>query len=295
VSIADRKAYLHSILQQVHATDLTPREQQKLKRALVERLEVYPLETGTATLKDTMADLRARHPIVGEAIRRAAINASGIDPGTIVYDFDELSPEGDFAISLRKGTALPGDDLVRHRIIERGILDSSGLNHRIRFMDTFAAVSGFQEADAPLFNARLGILASRQDAAAEEARLTRVLQIGGMPSLRDAPRIDVDTLLRVRASDEMAEFRAWLNTTGEMSDEAIAGHFRSVRPRIAHLARSDTGRMLRFLAWSGVTLLNAPIGLAGSFIDAFFVDYVVGKPGPSAFIGQEYRAIFRSE
>jgi hypothetical protein len=100
-------------------------------------------------------------------------------------------------------------------------------------------------------------------------------------------------LLEIRESEDIREFRQWLRTLDEVSDEDLKERLDSVRAKLAAAVNSQTGTAVKFLA-TGVAGVVVPgvAGLALQALDQFVVDKLLGEPGPVSFIGSTYPSIF---
>jgi len=170
----------------------------------------------------------------------------------------------------------------------------AGLTQRINLMQEFNAVTGFQDDELPLLDARLSFLSRALDPTEDERRFDRVVLLAGLPDLHQlAPGIDVDKLLKLRASRDWTEFRSWLRQIDTETDSEIEARFTDVRAQAAAAMQSTRGRAVRFVVTLAAGFLGLIPGLAVSTGDAFLVDRLLGRPGPAVFLGRSYPSIFR--
>lgn len=291
-----RKEYLHGVLQEVHGTQLSPKEQIRLKKALADRVEAYPHEAGEAAVAQATRDIRARDPIIGLAIRRVFAREERIETGDVWVETSELGFEGDYRVAIRTEHPVEVAAQLEHKIVERGLLEVAGLNQRFELMRSFHATTGFRDDEAALFEGRVRGLVARIDPSLPEAQLRRVIAIADARPLRDlAPGVRADRLLRLREGDGIREFRTWLSMITNESDAEIAERLEAVRPLVASALQGGLGRFLRFIVTAGAGLHPSvgPIAATAlSAFDQFVLDRLAGKPGPAAFLGREYPAIF---
>lgn len=163
-------------------------------------------------------------------------------------------------------------------------------------MRSFDAVTGFKDDEAMLFEARLQGLVRRVDPNALELQLRRVIALAGERELTQlAPGIDVAHLLDLGMSDAVHEFRASVQDSEEKSDEQIRAALTSLRPAIASVVQGNLGRLFRFLTVTGVGIIPEarPAAMALGALDTFVLDRIVGKPGPAAILGDQYRSTYR--
>jgi len=296
---AGRESYVHNALQEVHKAAISFKEAKKVKLFLASRLLTYSSDAANAGIADTKAELLQKHPVVWEAIRHAIMKETSTDPGPDPdFQVQDLGRDGDFRVStgLSKHGLTPEQE---HKLVERGILAVAGMNQRIHFMESFGAVTGFQEDEVQLFEKKLSFILRQLDPGAQEQRFERIATIGGLPGIEGLPAgttIDVDQLLRLRDDDECRELRTWLRDVDSETDDEINARFKSVRARLASTIESRGAKIVRFLVTSGagaipvVGIAAGPLASAG---DSFLLEKVIGKPGPATFLSKHYRSIFR--
>lgn len=106
--------------------------------------------------------------------------------------------------------------------------------------------------------------------------------------------VNVERLIEIRESEEIREFRQWLRTLDDVSDEELQERLASLRAKLAAAVHSPTGKAVKFLATSGVGLVTAGAGaVAVEAVNQFVVEKLLGEPGPVSFIGSTYPSIFK--
>ncbi|MDY7540855.1 hypothetical protein QN345_03490 [Cryobacterium sp. 10I1] len=294
-----RDEYVAKSLKEVDAAGVGRAETSKLKMALRSRMLEYPQDASQVGLGDVIANVLRGDVIVEQAIRRSALMQTHIDPGaSFDYQAFPLDGDGEFRITTNFGRIHGFSEEVEHKVVERGVLAVAGLNQRVQLMRSFEALTGFKDDDAVLLNLKLSFLASDHNARAVEARFGRVVTLGHVsPTDRTGSlRVNVDRLLRYRNSGECAEFRTWLKDLDKRSDDEIAHEFLSVRKQMALSIGSPLGKAIRFVLTTvagAVPVLGAIAGPLLSATDSFLVERIVGRPGPTAYLGRQYPAIFR--
>ena len=160
----EREEYVHNALQEIHKAPISVKLAQKVKRALLSRMETYPLEFVHAGTVDTQTEIIRNNSFIWEAIRFATLSEIDLDIGYVPdFNVEGLGNEGDVRIATNLSTkyGLPVEQV--HKLVERGILAATGVNQRIRLMEGFEAVTGFQSHELPLFNEKLSFLARQID------------------------------------------------------------------------------------------------------------------------------------
>ena len=296
----DREKYVHSALQEIHKASISVKLAQKVKLALLSRMRTYPLEFVHAATTDTHTEIIRSNSFIWEAIRFATLSEIDLDIGHVPdFTVEDLGNEGDIRIATNLSTkyGLPVEQV--HKLVERGILAATGVNQRIRLMEGFEAVTGFQNHELPLFNEKLSFLARQIDPEEQEVQFERVVTIAGLPDvellLSTGKTVDVARLLKVRDSPECRELRDWIRNVDTQTDEEIGSQFEDVRSRLASVVESGPGKSVRFLVTTGSAFIPVAGPIISPFLsagDTFLLERLIGKPGPATFLNVNYRSIF---
>ena len=180
-----------------------------------------------------------------------------------------------------------------HNAIKVALLGVSGLTQRIGEMKYCAALSGFTEADLPLFRTKFDSLADALGTEKQEARLQRVISISGLPDMTPNQRIDMQRLLQVRNEPEALEFRAWLADTDNLSDSEIRDRVTSLNAKIGMAVQTVAGKAMRLLVTTGAGVLSLPSGIVLGSLDQFLWDKFFRRSGVAAFVSKLYPSIYR--
>jgi hypothetical protein len=190
------------------------------------------------------------------------------------------------------------DEDEAHKLVERALLGVAGLEQRLELVRSFEAVTGLQSAQVALLEERLDFLWSQLEPNAQQGRLERVVDIAGLPSLKNLPegtQLDVERLLAIRSSSECHALRRWLREIDRETNEEIAERFRSIRERAAAITHGRTGETVRFLIEAGsgaIPLVGLAVSPALTLADKYLLDKVIGRPGPAMFLSRQYRSLF---
>ena len=154
-----RDQYVRHALQEVHNSPLSLKRIIKLKKFLEERMNTYPSLPGNDGVADTRSDILSHRDTILDAIKFVIQHDCGLTPGPGTrFMAEDLGNDGDFRISVVLGNQLTLPDSTMHSIVERAILAVAGVNQRLRYMESFNAVSGFHSEEYPFFEHRLGFL-----------------------------------------------------------------------------------------------------------------------------------------
>lgn len=163
-------------------------------------------------------------------------------------------------------------------------------------METYRALTGFRADDIPLLEEKLSFLARQLDPGVQNKRFERVIELTGLPDVISDPEIhdvNLGRLLEISADEEAQAFRRWLRGVDELDDTAVRAEIHKIRDLVAQAVRSGPGKGIRFLATTGLGLVEPISGTVLGALDTFLVDKVVPEPGPTAFLGRLYPSVFK--
>lgn len=217
------------------------------------------------------------------------------------------APE-DFALSIeRKSTDVVRveTDLTKahglsleavHRACQRALLGVAALTQQIGEMNSYKALSGFRENEAPLFKTKMSDLFAAHLSSGElEKDFQRVLEVSNLPEYNYDQPVDIETLLRVRDTSELKVFRDWLQHGGAKSDADIKELTVGFRSVLGLVLNDKFGKGLRLLFTTGIGL-TPQIGVWAGPV-ASVLDLALGelfqRPGVTAFIHELYPSLFQ--
>jgi hypothetical protein len=238
------------------------------------------------------SDLRQNLPVVENSIRYR-LQRSGIKPKKLKVQVVEIEPE-DFRVDTNLGSDYSLPEEIAHSIVERALLEISGLNQRLAEMSTYGALTGIREDDKPLLEGKLETVANLVDSADHQGRFKRVTEIAGLHTLA-AGNVEVDAkkLIRTRDSDECRVFRDWLRGTDTYSDTELSKLLIGLNSRIREAINSQPGKTVRFLISGGLSAVAGPLaGLTIGAIDSFVLDQLAPKNAIVSFLSDSYPSLF---
>jgi hypothetical protein len=300
IRIKDRRDHISGCFREsIDPIPVSVKKQQKLKKAILDALETPPNGIEKSTIDQLRADLRAQNPALRIATANQLQGQLGIeaDPNELLVRLHPLDKE-DFEAESNLAAKFGLEAAQRHKVIERAALDLAGVNERLSEMSAFEALSGFRPNDVPIFEEKLSFVVDRLDPDKHEERARRVLQTTELPDFQEVGRdyqVDTRRFLEIRDSAECREFRAWLPSIDQASDEEIIERVSELRARIAGAVNSPTGRALRFLTSAGLGLIPGAglvLGPGASALDTFVVDRIFKESAIVTFIGRMYPSLF---
>jgi hypothetical protein len=298
--LADRDKSLKSALRILQSiSGLKNLERASMEETILRSLVRPPSTYGQSLLDQIDADLRSNTPALTTAVRHrltAELGTPGLSVTDIPIQVEETTKRvfhvkntlsGSFGISPERA----------HLVLHGAVTAMANLNQRLANMEAYSAIAGFIDSESTLLFGKLaGIIAPLNPNRAEK-QFERVIEIADVPDFRPWQKIDVDLLLKVRESAECREFREWLSDLEDVSDAEIKEMVASIKSKMASLAGSASGKLIRLAATTGIGLIPVvgPItGGAASAIDSFLVDRVLPRSGIVAFLTEQYPSLFVS-
>jgi hypothetical protein len=184
-----------------------------------------------------------------------------------------------------------------HEIFAAVVTGVSNLNQRIADMEEHSAISHFEESEAPLLFGKVHSLMAQMNPKFDEQAFLRVIGVTQIPELIANRRIDVEELLKVRATDECREFRSWLSTTDHIDDAKLKHLLTGFRAKAASFIASNSGKTLRLAVNAGLGLLpgyGTLAALGEGAVDTFLLDKMLPTSGVLTFLNDSMPSIFTS-
>jgi hypothetical protein len=280
-------------------TGLKNNERNAIEEAVWNSLVRPPDSFGTDLLKQVDFDLRSNSPALRAGIIRQLREESDqahLDGNLLEINVDEPR-ERVFHIKTRIAKDFGLSSEATHLLLQRSVTALVNLNQRLAEMEAYSALTGFLESEAPLLFGKLAGIISPQNPTPAEEQFKRVIEIAEVPDFKPGQKIDVEKLLKIRDSSECRDFRKWLSTAEDISDDEIRAQAGGMRNKLASLTSSSGGKVVRLAA---ATLIgNIPVaglllGPAAGAVDSFIVDRVLPHSGIYAFLTDIYPSLFSS-
>lgn len=291
----DRREYLHSALQEIHAVPgLSDKQVRRLKRKVVD--SILPPKIPYAAVGALVGDAAGNLEVVAAAVERAIARELGRAPdrSEIRIRVEQLQPN-ELHVETNLQPLLSVDLQREHDLVTNALLGIGAMNQRIAEMQLRQGVSAFDERELPLVDTKLAFLLRDVLPDDQERRFERVLEVTNLvePDLTEARTVDVDRLLQLRESPECREMRAWLRQSDGLTDDQLREMLPGLREKMAHAIRGRIGRGARFVVSTGAGLAaGEPTGIAGSVLDTFILERLLPRPGPLAWLALRYPSIF---
>ena len=296
-----KKKIMHDDLQKIHSIKgITQKEAIKLKGLIAGNLVWYPEESARYILRQHLDDLRKNTPNLKKAILSKAKEKLGVsnvhEDFSLFVDVDE---DDDVHISSDLSKTLSLDEQTIHKIVESALLAVGALNKRIETMRAFSAVTGFRENELSIFEEKVEFILNTVAPEPQEEKLNNILSWQQFPDLNTAiksKRLNIETLLKVRESQECKEFRNWLWSCDSLEVEELKARLTSLSARLSLKMTGMPSKALRWFTTTGIGL-EPHIGLVAGpilgLLDTFLLDKFLPKSGVLTFLGRMYPSIFK--
>lgn len=280
-------------------TGLKNNERNTIEEAVWRSLVRPPETFGTDLLRQVDVDLRTNSPALRAGILdqlSAGSRQVGLASSPLEIQVDEPR-ERVFHIKtgIVKDFGLSPEET--HLLLQRSVTAVVNLNLRLAEMEAYSALTGFLENEAPLLFGKLAGIISPQNPTPAEEQFKRIIEVAEVPDFKPGQKIDVEKLMKIRDSAECRDFRRWLFTAEDISDDEIRAQAGGMRNKLASLTGSSGGKVVRLAATTligNIPVAGLLLGPAAGAVDSFLVDRVLPQSGIFAFLTDQYPSLFSS-
>jgi hypothetical protein len=166
------------------------------------------------------------------------------------------------------------------------------------------AVSAISSDSEEILNAKLGQLGHLWRGMDPSIRITefaRIISATGLPDFEPAVTegiVDVDTLLKIRETDECRLFRSFLNASSDLDEKALREATSGIRAKCGASLKTGIGKSLRWMTSVGagmIPIAGPVLGAVVSAADTFLIERLFPTKGVMTFLGEQYPSLFRPE
>ncbi len=294
--IAYRKECISKAISRI--TGLTQNERDTLASIIDRRTLTHPKGSIEEIVSSLNNDLRSQDPSLKIAISEFLLTKLGVIlPSEKIKIVVDPLAENEFRIgtNLHQLMKIEEDEIIE--AVEQGSLALAGRNQKIAEMRNFNTLVGIRDDEVPILEENFSFLERQLNREGERQTLQRVLAISNFPEFNyeDSLTIDVTKLLDIRYSVECREFRKWLSNCVNASDKEIADQIFSLRSKLGNMIGSTTGKVIRFLANTGIGVFSTPLSVIIGALDSFLLEKIFPLNAPIVFLQQDLRSIFKKE
>jgi hypothetical protein len=218
-----------------------------------------------------------------------------VSPEKLMLNVHDLGGTQRFETNLRSTLGVTLEQ--EHDMLAEVVKGIGNLNQRVADMAEYSAISHFEENEAPLLFGKIHSLVTQLNPEPDEQAFLRVIGVTEIPKMIENRRIDVEKLVKIRATDECREFRDWLSTTDNMDDAELRRLLRGFRAKAASFIASGSGKALRLGVNTGLGLIpgyGTLAALGEGVVDTFLLDKLLPSSGVLTFLNHAMPSIFVS-
>jgi len=220
---------------------------------------------------------------------------SGISNENLLLKVQDLGGMQRFESNLQSMLGITEEQ--EHEIFAEVLKGVANLNQRIADMEEYSAISHFEESEAPLLFGKVHSVVASINPKFDEQAFLRVLSVTGIPDMISNRRINVEELLKVRATDECREFRSWLSTTDQIDDAKLKQLLTGLRAKSASFITGKPGKTLRLAVNAALGLIpgyGTLASLGEGAADMFLLEKMLPSSGVLTFLNHSMPSIFTS-
>lgn len=225
----------------------------------------------------------------------------GIDPHLVSIEvIDVLDPPADNPVITIRSNIGPYFSVPMqeaHRIVLEALLAIGALEYRLELTNRFDATTGFRDRHISLLDLQAQKFLERHSPQRSVPQYFRTINLSELPSIDPSSSVhdfDLEKFCDLLDSDLADDFRKWLISASDLTDEEIRAQLHSIRDRIALVFDGHFAKSFAMIAGVAVGLVVDPV--SGALISASekAIARIIGTPGAAAFVGKMYRASFES-
>jgi hypothetical protein len=272
---------------------------------VAERVEGLMMEPkGLVTLSEAYkafyAELRTPESTALKNIVAWKLYRLGAKPKGLHLTVEEFVTE-DFRVHSNLTTRFELAPQNARRILLKSLLELFSVYSRTAHMREFNCILGIEEAEEQAWNLKADSLyrAFAHEPHSRERQFLRVAKIAGLGERRlgESGKIDLERLMRLRRSDDLALFRTWLRSSESKTDKETRDRVTSLRAKFGNfMADTVAGKVLRIVITNspGVIpnpVVSVPLGLALSALESFLLERLLPRDAVLSVLVKEYPAI----
>ncbi len=278
-------------------------------RKVAERVEGLMLKPkGLAILSEAYKgfyeELRSPQASALSDIVAWKLQGLGAKPEDLRLSIEEFVLE-DFRVHSNLTTRFGLSSQSARRIVLKSLLELFSVYSRTAHMQEFNCISGMEVGEEHAWNLKADALhrAFAHEPQTRQREFVRVVKISGLRErqLTDTGRIDLDRLIKLRASDDLLIFRSWLRSSESKTDAEIRDRVSSLKSKLGNfMADTFAGKALRIVLTNlpGTIpnpVISSPLGIGLSALDSFLWERLLPRDAVLGVLVKEYPAICKIE
>lgn len=279
---------------------------QSMARKVTERIEAALLEPKgleviAEACKGFYSELRNDESITLKEMISDKLRKLGQKPKGLHFKVEEFERE-EFRVHSNLTTKFGLSSKTARKLSLDTMMELVSVYTTLSYMREFSCVLGTEERVQSAWDLKADSLIrslahESQNRTAQFARVAKIAGVGE-DQLVQSGRIDLDRLLTLRQSDELASFRSWLRSAESKSDKDIRERVCSIRAKIGSALDSKTARAIRFLITQAPGAIPnpavaMPLGMTVSALDSFFLERIAPRDAVFSVLLRDYPALLR--
>jgi len=294
-NIADRDEYIRQCLPNLMSGNVPRRSLDRLKNAVIDNLSDIPNIEGEAYVWMREA-LSSQNGVATQVLANILKQKHGLNliPSNFQYSITNSGQSGYAATSNFK-EIFQLSESEEHKVFEATVLGVGGFYQRLGMMKGYEAIAWFSDADSQVLDAEMKIAADLVNSRNEEARMLRILELRELPALGPDSLVSADALMNLRNSTECRQFREWLKTSDNKSDDEIREELRSFRVAFSNFLNATSTRVARFVLNNAVSAHAPGGGIVLDGAQQFVLDKIFPANGPVSFINNKLPPLWKND
>lgn len=279
------------------------KDKKSLKKAIKKSLSHPLIDFATDAFEKLISDLSGNNKILRTVILFKLKNDKKIDLEKVDLDKLEvhvfkpsLSSEGVISVETNLQQLTDLDVSSCRSIISSSLTGIGGAYSRLAQTKAFNALPVFSDQDSYVFDTYCQLILEQVSSEKLEVKFEDVIKVNELDFASiSSDKVDAKKLLRIKETQECKLFVDWLSS-GKDLDSNFHELSDRLKDKISLFAPSTQGKLLRFVASSGVGMIPGIGPLAGMTLgafDGFFLEKFLWKPSPLSFINNLYPSIFK--
>lgn len=296
--VRDLGKYPDEVMGRLEELEISGNQRKKLRAKLLNNSKTYPVDVSQSGIDDFQLIMESNHDLVLAAVKQVLLDDKGIQ------EVDKLRIEigrslrfdGAYEVLTNLTSEFGIDELTAHELVSKSLRGMSSMIQRVRLMQSMDALTGFRDDEKRFLESRLSSLVSPLNPEEKEKTFTRVIELGGWPTLdsqTEGVEIDMEKLLAIRNHPDCVDLRLWFQEVRAKSDAEIIDQFPSVKEKISFLTHGKTSSRLRVLVTNLADFAPVPyLGKVVSVADKFIFDKFLQDSNPVCLLSRNYPSIF---
>lgn len=301
VQQSNDKDYIHRCFSDLEALgNIRGKPWIKLKSVLAENLVKHPNTVHKEIINLLKDDIERNDPSIKVSLSHTIQNELGesVLPHDLYIRPIQLN-DTDFKIETNLNKLINFEISEEHKLVERAVLAIGGRDQSIINMKNFNALTSFRADEVNLLELKLNFLLEQVSTREHIETFRKIITIRNFPDFQSATyeqKVNIDKFLKIRQSKELKEFRSWLWTVHNSSEQEILEYLDQFNHKVSWLVQNPTSKFIRWIAGTVVGLIpgiGSLVSCGYSLADTFLLDKILSTQGPIVFLDKKLPSIYK--